>query len=87
MKNLKKYIGAIGLGVFALGLMLVGGSAHAATDVVLAGAIASSTAFMTDNLTVILNFIISNVMLLIGAGLGVLAVYWVGRKIKTLFKK
>jgi len=87
MKNLKKYIAGIGVFAFALGLMFMGGSAHAAADATLTGAIASSSSFFSENLTVIINFVIENVFKLAGAGLAILAIYWIIRKIRSLFKR
>jgi len=73
--------------VAAFALLILAGNVHAAADTQLTGAIASSSGFFTDNLAVIMTFVIENVLKLAGAILGLLAIYWIVRKIRSLFNK
>jgi len=76
-------------GAFALIALGLGfaGFAHAEADTVLTGAIASSTSFMTDNLAVMVTFIIEIVLKLAGVALAFGAVYWIYRKIRSIFRQ
>jgi hypothetical protein len=56
MKNIKT-VGAV-LGMFALGLYMSATASLAAADTMVTGAIASSSSWFTDNLTVLLNFVL-----------------------------
>jgi len=71
----------------AFALLVLAGNVHAAADTQLTSAIASSTGFFSDNLAVIMTFVIENVLKLAGAILGLLSIYWIIRKIRSLFKK
>lgn len=89
LNKIKKYglrfAGSVG--AFALGFMAIAQNAKAAADESLTALTASSSAFMNDNLTLILSFIGVNFLKILGAGLGILALYWVGRKVRSLFNK
>lgn len=89
MNKIKKNIGKISasLGIFALAFMAMAQNVKAAADESLTQLTASSTNFLTDNLSLILGFIATNFLKILGAGLGILAIYWMGRKVKSLFKK
>lgn len=84
---IKKILGGVSLGLFALSFMLLGGSAHAAADPALTNAIASSTGFFTDNATVIVGFVVDIVLKLAGIALAIGAIYFVYRKVKTIFSR
>ena len=84
-KNLAKISGMVG--VFAMAMLAMAKNTYAAADATLTDAIASSTSFFTDNLSVIMTFVIENVFKLAGAVLGLLAIYWIIRKIKSLFRR
>ena len=89
LDKIKKYgakIGAV-MGMFALGIMALAQNAKAAADETLTSLTASSTTFLGDNLTVIMSFITTNFFKIVGAGLGILALYWIARKIYSLFRK
>lgn len=87
LNKIKKYGIALSLGVFALGLMVLGAPAHAVADPTLTNLTASSSGFVTDNLSVIMDFIVLNFFKILGAGLGILALYWIARKIYSLFRR
>lgn len=86
LNGLKKYsaIGSLALLAF---LALGGGFAHAAADTTLTGAIASSTSFISDNLAVMVTFIIEMVLKFAGVALAFGALYWAYRKIRSIFRK
>lgn len=76
-------------GAFALALVIMGGSAlsaFAAADTTLTGAIASSTSFFSDNLAVMVSFIVEIVLKLAGVALAFGAVYWIYKKIRSVFR-
>jgi len=83
---MKKYLG-IATFAFVAFLALGGFSAHAAADTVLTGAIASSSSFVTDNLAVMVSFIIEMVLKFAGVALAFGALYWAYRKIRVIFRK
>lgn len=62
-------------------------SAKAAADEQLTALTASSSSFVTDNLGLIMTFISSNFFKIVGAGVGILALYWVARKIYSLMRR
>ncbi len=84
-KNMtKKYliVGAMAL----LALFGITSFASAAADPDLTTAIASSTSFFSDNLAVMVNFIVEIVLKLAGVSLAFGAVYWIYRKIRSIFR-
>jgi len=82
---MKKYLG---LAMLVLGVMVgFAQSAKAAADETLTTLTASSTSFLTDNLSVIITFISSNFFKIVGAGLGILALYWIARKLYSLMRR
>lgn len=85
MKKMYKYISGLTLGVLAM--LGFGSFAHAAADETLTTLTASSTSFLTDNLSLIMTFIASNFFRIVGAGLGILALYWIARKIYSLMRR
>jgi len=82
----KKQSAVVGM-LTLLALFGVSSSALAAADTTLTGSIASSTAFFTDNLAVIVSYIIEIVLKLAGVALAFGALYWVYRKIVSIFRK
>jgi len=74
--------GALGV----LGMLVVGNFASAAADTTLTGAIASSTGFFDDNLAVIVSFVIDIILKLAGVVLAFGAIYWVYKKIRSIFR-
>lgn len=74
-------------GMFVLGLAVMASNVHAAADIVLTNLTTSSTSFLGDNLTVIMDFIVLNFFKITGAGLGIMALYWIARKIYSLFRR
>jgi len=80
----KKYLIIGALAVLAFFGMT--GFASAAADATLTTAIASSTSFFTDNLAVMVTFIIEIVLKLAGVALAFGAVYWIYRKIRSIFR-
>ena len=75
-------VGAMAL----LALFGVTSFASAAADPDLTTAIASSTGFFSDNLAVMVNFIVEIVLKLAGVSLAFGAVYWIYRKIRSIFR-
>ena len=74
------FLGLIGILGFSSGVF-------AAADATLVNAMASSTSFFTDNSLVIVNYIVEIVLKLAGIALAFGAVYWIYRKIRSLFNK
>lgn len=81
---MKKYLS---VGMLALvALFGFASSTFAAADPDLITAIASSTSFFSDNLAVMVNFIVEIVLKLAGVALAFGAVYWIYRKIRSIFR-
>lgn len=70
-----------------LAVLGVTSGVFAAADETLTGAIASSTSFFTDNLAVMVSFIIEIILKLAGVALAFGAAYWIYRKIRSIFRK
>lgn len=76
------------MSAFVMGLVLtLAGSVHAAVDADLTNAMASSTALITDNKTVVLTFIVGLVGLVLVIKLGKVAIYKGQAMIVRAFKK
>ena len=82
---MKKYLG---FAMLAVGVLVgFAQSAKAAADETLTNLTASSSSFLTDNLSVIMTFISTNFFKIVGAGVGILALYWIARKIYSLMRR
>lgn len=81
---MKKFLGAFMLALVVMGLGAM--STFAAADTTLTTAIASSTSFFTDNLAVMVTFIVEIVLKLAAVALAFGAVYWIYRKIRSVFR-
>lgn len=85
---LKKIKMALGVGMLVVSAMFgLASASHAAADATLVSTVASSSAFFVDNSAVLVGFIVDIVLKLAGIALAIGAIYWVYRKIRSIFHK
>lgn len=89
LKKISKGLALVGgIGMFALIAMFgLVSQTHAVADATLVSTIASSSGFFVDNSAVLVSFIVDIVLKLSGIALAIGAIYWVYRKIKSIFYK
>lgn len=84
---LKKISGFLSLAFLIGGALVLGANAQAAADETLVSTIASTSDFFSENANVIVGYIVDIMLKLAGIALAIGAVYWVYRKIRSIFNK